>query len=732
MVFGHMIRQYELVERVKAYDPLADEALLNRAYVFGTKAHGAQIRANGDPYFSHPVEVAGILTELHLDTACIIAGLLHDTIEDTHATLADIERLFGGEVAQIVDGVTKLSSYELKSEENKQAENFQKLLLAVTKDIRVLLVKLADRLHNMRTLHYIQKPEKRERIARETLEIYAPLADRIGLTRLREELQDLAFETLMPEMRGSIIKRLEQLRLESSDTVAKVIFQLRRTLAEGGVEAAVTGREKKPYSIWEKMQRKSISFEQLADIMAFRAVVGSVADCYQALGLLHAKYPAIEGRFKDYMSAPKRNGYRSLHTAITGPEHQRIEVQIRTQDMHDFAEHGLAAHWAYKQGVQPGSDDYQWIKAIKEVLEHSDNPREVLEHAKMELYADHVFCYTPKGLLIELPRGATPIDFAYAVHSKVGDSCVGAKVNGRMVPLRSKLENGDTVEIKTSKTQSPSPEWEQIAVTGRAKARIRRFIKQAQRDQHIALGRSMIEQIFKRESYEYSEKALEGVLRHFQAAENADLLAKIGAGDVGAMTVFNAIFPAHRHEESKASLSAQKLLAAAQTGEGKIIKLPSANTGKGAALPIRGLIRGMAVHYARCCHPLPGDRIVGIVTTGKGVTIHTIDCEALQSFHDTPERWLDVSWDAEGVGAEQFVGRLFLVLAHSPGTLGAVTTVIAKSGGNISNLKIVSRSSDFFELLMDIEVSDNRHLNNIIAALRATPVVHSVERERAR
>ena len=723
-----MIRQYELVERVKAYDPSADEDVLNRAYVYSLKCHGSQLRASGDPYFAHPVEVAGILTQMKLDTASIVTGLLHDTVEDTVATLEDVERLFGPEIGRLVDGVTKLSRIELQSDQTKQAENFRKLVLAMSEDIRVLLVKLADRLHNMRTLHYLKNPDKRRRIARETLEIYAPLAERIGVQRWKDELEDLSFTELNPEARDSILTQLARLRSEGEGRVDRVVGELRQTLAEQGLPGArVFGREKSVYSIWRKLEHKSVSFEQLSDIMAFRLIVATVEECYQALGAIHARYPVVPGRFKDYISTPKPNGYKSLHTGVIGPDRQRIEIQIRTGDMHEVAELGVAAHWAYKQG-QPRADarEYQWLQKLLEIVEHAQRPEEFLEHTKLELFQDQVFCFTPKGDLISLPRGATPVDFAYAVHSQVGYRCVGAKINGRMLPLRTQLQNGDQVEIVTSKSQTPSPAWERFVVTGKAKARIRKFLRSQQRTQYIQLGRALLQKTFRHEGYEFSDKAVDGVIKIFQAATLDDLFANVGAGLHSQREVFHAVFPGHKATDETLSPEARDK-AAAQPRPPK----PKPK-GKDHPLPIRGLIPGMAVHYARCCHPLPGDRIVGIVTTGKGVTIHTIDCETLESFSDSPERWIDVAWDVGPNRPEDHVGRIAVVVANEPGSLGSLSTVIGKNGGNITNLKITSRSQDYFEMLIDIDVKDAKHLTNIMAALRATPVVNAVDRARGR
>ena len=719
-----MIRQFELVERVQAYDPDADEDALNRAYVYGLKKHGSQLRASGDPYFSHPLEVAGILTDMKMDGTTIATALLHDTVEDTLASLEDIQKQFGPNVARLVDGVTKLSRIEFQNDQAKQAENFRKLILAMSEDIRVLLIKLADRLHNMRTLHHLKDPDKRKRIARETLEIYAPLAERIGIEKMQDELEDLAFAELNADARDSIIARLNFLRSEGGDIVQRVLKELHDVLAQAGIEAEVAGREKTPYSIWRKMQRKNVAFEQLSDIMAFRILVGSTEQCYQALGVIHSRYHVVPGRFKDYISTPKPNQYQSLHTGIIGPERQRIEIQIRTKSMHEVARLGVAAHWAYKDGApQTDGQQYRWLRELLDIVEHAQKPEEFLEHTRLELFQDQVFCFSPKGDLIALPRGATPIDFAYAVHSGVGDACVGAKVNGRMVPLRTVLKNGDQVEIVTQKGGTPSPAWERFVVSGKARSRIRKFIRTQQRAEYLTLGRSMLEKFCKQEGVEFSEKAFEAILKNFQSSSLEDLFANIGASLQPVRDVFHAAYPGHRAKQAE---KAEKI-----TDKPPQTK-PKVKTAH-APLTLKGLIPGMAVHYARCCHPLPGDAIVGIVTTGKGVTIHTQDCETLESFAHTPERWIDVGWDdAHGKEDAGLVGRLSVVLINQPNSFGALTTVIGKNGGNINNLKITNRTPEFFDVLVDVEVRDVRHLTNIIAALRASGSINSVERTKGR
>jgi len=725
-----LIRQYELVERIKTYDPGMDEDIVNRAYVYAMRMHGTQKRASGDPYFSHPLEVAGILTDMKMDTATVCTALLHDTVEDTEATLEEIEKLFGKEVARLVDGVTKLSKIEFQSAQEKQAENFRKLVLAMSEDIRVLLVKLSDRLHNMRTLFHMPKPEKRKRIALETIEIYAPLAERIGVHKIKEELEDLSFAEINPEARDSITARLGYLRAEGGEAVvAHIIDELSKKLKEAGIEAEVYGREKTKYSIWKKMQRKNISFEQLSDIMAFRISVSGVSECYHALGIIHGLYPTVPGRFKDYISLPKPNGYRSLHTTVIGPDNHRIEVQIRTPEMHEEAELGVAAHWSYKQdgnsegkGAKKEGNQFRWLRELMDIVEHAQKPEEFLENTKLELYQDQVFCFTPNGDLIALPRGATPVDFAYAVHSDLGDKTVGAKVNGRIVPLNTALGNGDQVEITTSKSQTPSTNWERFVVTGKAKARIRRFIRMKQRDEYMDLGRKMLEKVLKQEGFEYNEKHFNhDIYRQFRVENIEDLLTGVGSGNVSTRELFYAIHPEQRPRE--APVTPHNFVVPEKKTHQK---------GKSQPMPIKGLIPGMALHFARCCHPLPGDRIVGIVTTGKGVTIHTIDCDTLESFADTPERWLDVSWEDGDDTPETRVGRLLITISNTPGALGTLSTVIGKNGGNINNLNITNRSMDFWDMIIDVVVRDARHLSDIIAALRATPEIATVNRARSR
>jgi GTP pyrophosphokinase len=719
-----MIRQYELVDRVRAYDPNADESLLNRAYVFAMKAHGSQLRHSGDPYFAHPLEVAGILTGLKLDTQAIVTALLHDTIEDTLATYDEIKSTFGVDIANLVDGVTKLSRLELQSEQTKQAENFRKLMVAMSTDIRVLLVKLADRLHNMRTIKFVPSEEKRRRIATETMEIYAPLSGRIGMQAFREELEDLSFSVLNPDMRESLTRRLADLRQRHGDAVVTVTDQLKRMMVEAGIDCSVSGREKRPYSIWRKMQQKSISFEQLSDVVAFRILVATPQECYQVLGTIHAAWRMVPGRFKDYISLPKKNGYQSLHSTVIGPQGQKIELQIRTVHMHDIAENGVAAHWSYKEkrgiaNVPEEARAYKGLRDLIDLLEQNDSPEEFLEHTKLEMFHDQVFCFTPKGDLIALPTGATPIDFAYAVHTLVGDTCVGCKINSRHMPLRTRLHNGDQVEILRSKGQKPSPAWEAIAVTGKARAAVRRFIRQQQREQYAALGRKMAEKSFRADGHDFSDKAVEGVLKALKQPKVEDVYVSLGSGQITGRQLLDVVFPGLKADKEikkrTPNFMAKGKAALAETN----------------GVAIQGLIPGMAFHFAGCCHPLPGDRIVGIIASGVGVTIHTIDCETLTQFQDQPERWLDISWSSSEDDPAAHIGRVRMVVANTPGALGSLSVAIARHKGNISNLKILDRSPDFFEMLVDIEVRDVRHLTNIVAALRAMSEVSEVERSRS-
>jgi GTP pyrophosphokinase len=730
-------RAGHLMERVRAYAPGAQVALINDAFGLARQAHSTQTRDNGDPYITHPLAVAEILAAYHLDVPSICTALLHDTVEDTSVTMRDIERGFGPTIAGLVDGVTKLTRLELQSDRTKQAENFRKLVLAMSRDIRVLIVKLADRLHNMRTLGFVQKIERKQRIAHETMDIYAPLAARIGMDAIKTELQNRSFAVLEPEAYDTIQARLNYLRGQGADVIEEVKRELAAVCREAGAAVLeVSGREKSAFSIWQKMQTRNVAFEQLSDIMAFRIVVPTREQCYIALGAVHNAYPVIAGRFKDYISTPKANGYQSLHTGVTlrHPRNQKIEVQIRTREMHEIADNGVAAHWNYKEGeIEPPSETkrYGWVQDLLEILENSGAADEFLENTKLELYQDQVFCFSPKGQLIQLPRGATPIDFAYAVHSQVGDTCVGAKINGRLMPLRTVLQNGDQVEIMTARGGTPSPSWERWVVTGKARARIRRYVAAQQRAQTIEQGKSALARIFRQEGLDGSEKVLESALKSLKCQTLTDLYVGVGGGHIGPKDVVHAAYP-EMLEAARAPRMMPALLARAPTA-----KPPSRDSG----MAITGLVSGMAVHYAGCCHPLPGDPIVGIVTTGKGVTIHTKRCSTLDSFAATPERFIDVDWDyaasvAQGSGAgrgkgDTHTGRISVIATNEPTTLANLTNAVARQEGGVTNLKIVNRQQDFVEILVDVEVRDLRHLSMVIAGLRAVSGLTQVERAHA-
>lgn len=709
------MRQYELVERVKSYDPNVDEEALNRAYTFALKVHGSQKRESGEAYFSHPVAVAEILTEYRMDSSTIIAALLHDTVEDTAASYNDVAVLFGDDVAKLVSGVTKLDKLQVKSEASKQAENFQKFVLAMSDDIRVLLIKLADRLHNMRTLG-VRRPEKRSKVALETLEIYVPLAERIGMQNLKDQLEDLAFKYLHLEAYESICARLKFLRDQGKDEVAKTMEILKQDLAEHGIKGEISGREKRPYSIWRKMQKQNISFEQVCDIMAFRVVVKSIEDCYKTLGAINTKYPMIPGRYKDYISTPKPNGYKSLHTGVIGPLNQRIEVQIRTDEMHKVAEYGLAAHWEYKQGEHREGRQYQWLRELLELMSHCSDPNEFLEHTKIAMYQDQVFCFSPKGDLITLPRGATAIDFAYAVHSGVGDTTVGVKINGKIKPLRTELQNGDQVEILTAKNQTPSAEWERIAITAKAKASIRRFLRTKRRQQYIESARAMFTNACKEYgNLTWSENDLNPLLKTYKQDTPEDLLAVIGEGLVPFTEVFHMIHPE------------QKLLLRRAIN---FFKKAKAQPIHDKNMPVSGLIPGIALSFAKCCHPVPGDKIVGIVTTGKGVTIHTQDCPVLDKFSDEPERWLDVSWNEAVIKDQVMTVRIKVGLEDRPEALNELLGIVAKHNAGVTNFSTLCKSNGWSEIYLDIEVKNSEHLDVLLQAVRAFKKVSFATRVR--
>jgi len=730
-----MMRQYELVDRVRRYNPQADEVSLNRAYVYAMKAHGAQKRASGDPFFSHPLEVAAILTDMKLDDATIVAAVLHDTIEDTDSTREEIDKLFGSDIGRLVDGLTKLKRLDLVSKRAAQAENFRKLLLAVAEDVRVLLVKLADRLHNMRTLHFVA-PDKRARIAEETLDIYAPLAGRMGMQRMRDELEDLAFRHLMPDAYAMIESRLEDLRQKNGKIIATIEKELTVELAARGIHAKVEGRQKQPYSVWRKMERKSIAFEQLSDIFGFRVVVENVEDCYRVIGVVHTKWAVVPGRFKDYISTPKQNDYQSVHTTVVGPGRQRAELQVRTAQMHDIARNGIAAHALYKDGRIAGKESltsesrsYQWLRRTVALLAEGATPEEFLEHTKLELFHDQVFCFTPNGRLIALPRGATPIDFAYAVHTDVGNAAVGAKINGRHAPLLSELQNGDEVVIACAEGQTPPAAWEGLVMTGKARSAIRRATRDAVRAQYAVLGRQIVARAFERAGKAFTEDKLKSALPRLARPTIEEALAAVGRGEMFSGDVVRAVYPEFM-EERKPSVPRPRGEAGwfgMKKATSLVFKFPGGEPDHNS-IPIQSSHGDVPVRFAPNGGAVPGDRIVGILTPGEGITIYPIQSPDLTAFDEEPERWLDVRWDIEESRHELFPARIRITAINEPGALGTIATVIGDHAANIDNIVFKPLSADFREMTIDIEVNDLKHLNTIISHLRARPMVSKVER----
>ncbi len=741
------MRQYDLVEKVLSYNPKANEALLNRAYVYAMKAHGQQKRASGDPYISHPLEVASILTTLKLDDETIATALLHDTIEDTPTTKEEIEKLFGANIAALVDGLTKIEKLDLASKKTEQAENFRKLLIAISSDVRVLLVKLADRLHNMRTLEHM-KPEKRRVIAQETMDIYAPLAGRMGIQEIRDELEELSFRWLHTAAYETLMSRLNVLRDRNRGLTAEIATELKAKLEAQSIHAEVYSREKKPYSIWLKMQNKQIGLEQLSDVYGFRVIVPTLRDCYAALGAVHTTWRVVPGRFKDYISTPKYNDYQSLHTTIVGPRHQRVELQIRTAEMHQIAEYGVAAHTGYKlasrgkpagkardeNGGPPESSAYQWLRKLVDNLLEGDNPEEFLEHTKLELFLDQVFCFTPKGRLIALPRGANAIDFAYAVHTDVGNRCVGVKINGRHMPLMNELKNGDEVEIILSQAQTPPAAWESAVITGKARSAIRRATKEAVRKQYLSLGRDIMRAAFERMGKPYADSALVAVLSRLNQKNVEDLLTAAGRGEITADEVVAAIDPdavkdappkrrtITRNEEGWFNLRRVKNFK---------FRLPSLMGGsvpeEGPGIPIRGANGTSVINFAEG-GAVPGERIVGILGPSGGITIYPIHSPQLRAFEDQLDRWIDVTWDIREGATELFPARIRVVALNEPGTLGRIASIIGAEGANIDKLQMVTRARDYTEMLIDIEVLDLKHLTDILNGVKNLNVVNEASR----
>ncbi|PTB00850.1 MULTISPECIES: bifunctional (p)ppGpp synthetase/guanosine-3',5'-bis(diphosphate) 3'-pyrophosphohydrolase [unclassified Sulfitobacter] len=695
----------DLIALVRAYNPKTNENQIRLAYEFGQQMHEGQFRHSGEPYFTHPVSVAAILTEQQLDDATIITALLHDTIEDTKASYSSVDEKFGHDVAELVDGVTKLTNLQLNSNETKQAENFRKLFMAMSKDLRVILVKLADRLHNMRTIKSM-RPDKQIQKARETMDIYAPLAGRMGMQWMREELEDLAFRVLNPEGRQSIIRRFITLQRETGDVIQRITGDMRHELEKAGIEAEVFGRAKKPYSIWRKMQEKQQSFSRLSDIYGFRVITTSEDECYRALGTIHRRWRAVPGRFKDYISQPKTNGYRSIHTTVSGRDGKRVEVQIRTRQMHDVAESGVAAHWSYRDGVRSRNpfavDPVKWVAQLTEQLDSEEDHEDFLEAVKLEMYADQVFCFTPKGEVVKLPRGATPIDFAYAIHTRIGSACVGAKIDGMRVPLWTRVKNGQSIEIITAQGQTPQATWLDIATTGKAKTAIRRSLRELDRARFVSLGRELARSAFEQMNKSATEKVLRTAARNLRLSSAEELLAQLGSAELTGQEVVQAVYPNLRPK-------------------------PGEHVDRKRA--VVGLEAGQSFDRSPCCQALPGERIVGITFRGQGVKIHTIDCERLSHYEDQPERWLDLRWH-DGPHPAIYGATLDLTIGNGAGVLGRICTLIGQSSANIADLEFLDRKPDFYRLLIYVELRDIAHLHSLIPMLEAESEVAEISRYR--
>ncbi|KPA23543.1 GTP pyrophosphokinase rsh [Shimia sp. SK013] len=695
----------DLVALVRAYNPRTNETLIRAAYEFGRAMHDGQFRHSGEPYFSHPIDVACILAEQRLDDASIITALLHDTIEDTKASFDGVVEQFGAEVAGLVDGVTKLTNLQLSSTETKQAENFRKLFMAMSKDLRVILVKLADRLHNMRTIKAM-RPDKQAQKARETMDIYAPLAGRMGMQWMREELEDLAFKVLNSEGRASIIRRFITLQKETGDVIERTTGDMETELDAVGITAAVMGRAKKPYSIWRKMQEKDQGFSRLSDIYGFRIITESEQDCYRVLGVIHQRWRAVPGRFKDYISQPKSNGYRSIHTTVSGRNGRRVEVQIRTQQMHDVAESGVAAHWSYKDGVRGENpfavDPVKWISGLSEQFDAEEDHEDFLEAVKLEMYSDQVFCFTPKGEVVKLPRGATPIDFAYAIHTRIGHACVGAKVDHRRVPLWTRIKNGQSVEIITAEGQMPQATWLDIATTGKARTAIRRALREMDRERYVKLGAQLAVAAFEQVNKKPTDKALGVAAKHFRLKDKDEVLARLGSAELSGTEVVQAVYPELVPDESEVVTSERAVI---------------------------GLAADQSFQRAKCCEPLPGERIVGITYRGQGVVVHAIDCDSLSNYEDQPDRWLDLHWHS-GKYKPIFDVKVWVTIGNDAGVLGRICTLIGENKANISDLEFVDRKPDFYRLLVSVELADAEHLHKLMLALEAENDVAEISRYR--
>ena len=718
-----MIRIHEIIDQVHTYLPDVDTTLIEKAYVYSAKVHAGQVRLSGEPYLSHPLEVALILAKMRLDLPSIAAGLLHDTVEDTLATLDEIRELFGQDVAQIVDGVTKLSKIEFHSQIHKQAENIRKMILAMSKDLRVILVKLADRLHNMRTLEY-QKEHKRVRIARETLDIYAPLASRLGIDWIKRELEDLSFKYLYPEEYDELLEKVEAKLGQRKAYVEEVKDLIARKMADFGLSCRVLGRPKHLYSIFRKMKMRNLPLDEIYDLIAFRIILKTQKECYEALGIVHSLWKPVPGRFKDYISLPKANMYQSLHTTVIGPYGEKMEIQIRTEEMDKVAREGIAAHWLYKEGtiVTPEKQkQFDWLNQLREWQKELKDPREFLDSVRMDLFPNEVYVFTPQGDVKEFPRGATPIDFAYAIHTEVGHHCMGAKVNGKMVPLKYELQNGDVVEIITSPQHVPSRDWLKIAKTSRALTRIRHWIKTEERERSLNLGKELVAREFKKHRANFSDflkEKGEEVAQSLSYKTLNDLLIAVGYGKISPVQVFKKYQRMVAKGEEAAQEEESAELEELSEDEAKRLA-QSAQHG----IAIQG-IDNIMVHLGKCCTPVPGDDVIGYITRGRGVTVHRSDCTNIKNLD--PDRKVEVSWHREP--GETYPVRLQVMTSDKKGMLAAVSNAISNGDGNIKEAKVVTTPDQNAMFHFVVEVQDSSHLKKIINGIRRVQGVNWVGR----
>ena len=711
----------ELLDRISSYNPQTNKALIQKAYIFSKNGHGSQKRHSGELYFVHPVAVAIILTDLKVDDDTIIAALLHDIVEDTEINLEEVEQEFGENVRRLVDGVTALSKLSNYSANERIAENFRKLTMAMSEDIRVLLIKLADRLHNLRTLEFVPSKDRRITKAKESLDIYAPLAARIGLNKIKDEIQDLAFKVIDPDARNFISKKLNELIDTRQDFIDKIIDDLNKTLEPENIDFKIMGRQKTYYSIWNKMKAKNAGFHHLHDIMAFRIIVSDIPTCYKVLGVINSKYNMIPGTFCDYISTPKENGYRSLHIGTLGPFNKKIEIQIRDFQMHDEAELGLAAHWFYKDsGKNPSPrfeeirsqvKHYRWIRDLISLFENATSAKEAMEINKLQLHKDEVFCFTPNGDIFNLPMGSTALDFAYSIHSEIGNSCISAKINGVTSPLRQELENGDQIEIVTRKNSTPSPNWLQFVTTAKARSAIKAFIRDEKFKEQKKLGFLLINKFFLTKNKNFSEDLMEKILPKLHLNNTDELYVKIAEGLIARKKIFELTYPDDADLVNKPSSILSKI------------------NKSDKSVAIDGVLSGMSITFAYCCNPIPGDNIVGVINTGTGVTVHNQSCNNLKNLIIKPQRIIEVHWRVAAKSKILYSSRIRLLIGNKVGNLAKITSVIAKKKVNITNMRVVQKSEDFCELLIDIEVENKDQIESLISSLIMTKsIVNKAER----